>query len=433
MDIKALSLYQLLEQVKAAFKNTLPFSWWIVAEISELKVNYSGHCYLELIEKEEAGEAIRAKARATIWASVFRMLQPYFESVTHTRLEAGMKVMIKVTAEFHELYGFSLNISDIEPSFTIGELARQKLEVINRLKSEGVFDMNKDLVFPEIPGRIAVISSKTAAGYGDFRDQLMKNPYGYRFHIRLFPAVMQGEEAERSIISALDNIYANEDSYDITIMIRGGGSQSDLNCFNSYLLCSHICQFPLPVLTGIGHEQDETIADLVAHTRLKTPTAVAEYLIDCYREVDEAINERSVSLNDLVLARIGDEKEKLDRILLKLKPAVKNILTDHNRDLQLKGVHFNSHIRQCLFKESQTIQSRKVRLNTVTRELFNNSKHRLDLLEKKKDYLDPFLILKRGYSITYHNGKALKSPGMVSKDEIIETRLAEGNIKSKTI
>ncbi|MFO7370032.1 MAG: exodeoxyribonuclease VII large subunit [Bacteroidales bacterium] len=433
MDKKAVSLYELLEQVKSAFRKTLPFSYWIVAEISELKVNYSGHCYLELIEKEETGETIRAKARATIWASVFRMLQPYFESVTRTRLAAGMKVMIKVTAEFHELYGFSLNVSDIEPSFTIGELARQKLEVISRLKSEGVFDMNRDLVFPEIPRRIAVISSKTAAGFGDFKDQLLKNPFSYRFSIRLFPAVMQGEEAEQSIISAMDSIYANENSFDITVMIRGGGSQSDLNCFNSYLLCSNICQFPLPVLTGIGHEQDETIADLVAHTRLKTPTAVAEYLIDCFREVDEAINERSVSLNDLVTQRVADEKEKLDRMLLKLRPAVKEILTDRNRNLQLLGVNLKNHVRQHLLKESQTTGSRKVSLNNVTREFMNNHKHRLDLLERKKNYLDPFLILKRGYSITYHNGKALKNPDLVSSDEILETRLAEGNLKSKTI
>lgn len=433
MDNKALSLYQLLEQVKSAFKSALPFSWWIVAEISELKVNYSGHCYLELIEKEETGEAIRAKARATIWASVFRMLQPYFESVTRTRLAAGMKVMIKVTAEFHELYGFSLNVSDIEPSFTIGELARQKMEVINRLKSDGVYDMNRSLDFPEIPKRIAVISSKTAAGFGDFKDQLIRNPFGYRFDIRIFPAVMQGEEAEQSIINAMDSIFANEDSYDIIVMIRGGGSQSDLNCFNSYLLCSHICQFPLPVVTGIGHEQDETIADLVAHTRLKTPTAVAEYLIDCYREVDEAINERSANLNDLVTQRVDDEKEKLERMFLKLKPAVKNILTDHHRNLQLLGVNLKSHVKHHLLKESQTTGSRKIRLNTVTREFVNNRKHKLDLLEKKKNYLDPFLILKRGYSITYHNGKALKNPALVSKDEIIETRLAEGNVKSKTI
>ena len=326
MDNKALTLYQLLGQVKEALRNTLPFSWWVMAEISELKVNLSGHCYLELIEKEDAAESIRAKVRAIIWSSVFRMLQPYFETTTHTRLTAGIKVMVKVTAEFHELYGFSLIITDIEPSYTVGEMARQKQEVINRLKTEGVFDMNKALIIPALPGKIAVISSKTAAGFGDFMDQLTGNPSGYKFYMKLFPAVMQGDEAEQSIIHAFDRIYAHEDFFDVVVIIRGGGAQSDLNCFNSYWLAAHICQFPLPVLTGIGHEQDETIADLVAHTRLKTPTAVAEFIISLYQQADENIKELSMALFDVVSEKVSVEKERLNEFLFTLKPAVKEIL-----------------------------------------------------------------------------------------------------------
>jgi exodeoxyribonuclease VII large subunit len=276
MDQKAISLCELLAQVKSALKNTLPFSWWIRAEISELKANYSGHCYLELIEKNDLTDTIKAKVKATIWSSVFRMLQPYFETTTQTKLVAGIKVMIKVSADFHELYGFSLNVTDIEPSYTIGEMARQKLEIINRLKTEGVFEMNRSLSIPEIPCRIAVISSKTAAGLGDFMDQLSGNQYGYKFYIQLFPAAMQGLEAEQSVIEALDKVNRYEEFFDVVVLIRGGGAQSDLSCFNSYWLNFNICQFTLPVLTGIGHEQDETIADLVAFKRLKTPTAVAE-------------------------------------------------------------------------------------------------------------------------------------------------------------
>jgi len=433
MDNKALTLYHLLGQVKSALKNTLPLSWWVMAEISELKMNYSGHCYLELIEKDDAGESIKAKVRATIWSSVFRMLQPYFETTTHTRLTAGIKIMIKVNAEFHELYGFSLNITDIEPSFTIGELARQKQEIINRLKAEGVFEMNKTITFPELPRIIAVISSKTAAGLGDFMDQLTGNPFGYKFHIKLFPAVMQGDEAEQSIINAFDLIYAYEEFFDAVVIIRGGGAQSDLNCFNSYWLTSNICQFPLPVLTGIGHEQDETIADLVAHTRLKTPTAVAEFLISCYRKVDEKINERSLVLCDIVSEKVKAEKEQLNRFLLLLKPAVKERLAACSGHLHLLSANFKGMVKQLLLKESGTINTRDVYLKTLVKEFLNIRKHALDILEKKNDYLDPFLILKRGYSVTYYNGKALKNSSWVPKDEVIETKLAEGTIKSKTL
>ena len=433
MENQALSLYQLLGKVKTAVKNNLPDSWWVIAEISELKVNYSGHCYLELIEKESAGESIKAKTRATIWSSVFRMLQPYFETTTKTRLAAGIKVMVKVTAEFHELYGFSLNITDIEPSFTLGELALQKQEIINRLKAEGIFEMNQMLPMPELPGKVAVISSGTAAGFGDFMDQLNGNLYGYKFYVKLFPAVMQGDEAEQSIIRALDNIFTREDFFNVVVIIRGGGAQSELNCFNSYWLASHICQFPLPILTGIGHEQDETIADLVAHTRLKTPTAVAEYLIEKYRQADERINELSMTLFDSVTEKVSQEKERLNRFLFLLKPAVKERLADGSGNLRYLTASLSGSVKQLLIRESGSYGTKYTRLKTVTKEFLITEKHKHEVLEKKNDYLNPFLILKRGYSITYHKGRALKNPSQVVKDEIIDTRLAEGMMKSKTI
>ncbi len=282
MENNPLSLCELLGSVKMTLKNHLTPSFWVIAEISELKVNYSGHCYLELIEKDSGGESIKAKVRATIWSSAYRMIQAYFESATRSKLAAGMKVMVKASVEFHELYGLSLNITDIEPSYTVGEMALKKQEIINRLIAEGVFGMNKSLSLPDLPRRIAVVSSKTAAGFGDFMDQLLKNDFGYKFYVKLFPAAMQGAEAEQSIIAALDAVFEAESQFDLVVIIRGGGSQSDLNCFNSYWLACHICQFPLPILTGIGHEQDETIADLVANTRLKTPTAVAEFLIGIF-------------------------------------------------------------------------------------------------------------------------------------------------------
>jgi exodeoxyribonuclease VII large subunit len=433
MQNKALSLFDLLNQVKLALKNALPFSWWVMAEISELKVNYSGHCYLELIEKEDTDDSIRAKVRATIWASVFRMLQPYFETTTHTKLAAGIKVLVKVNAEFHELYGFSLNITDIEPSYTVGELVRQKQEIISRLKAEGVFNMNKELPFPELPCRIAVISSKTAAGYGDFMDQLTQNPFGYKFYVRLFSAVMQGEEAEQSIIHSLDRIFTYEDFFDLVVIIRGGGAQSELNCFNSYLLTSHVCQFPLPVLTGIGHEQDETITDLVAHTRLKTPTAVAEFLIDLFRQADEKINDLSVSLFEIVSSKVKEETGMLDRYSLLLKPAAKKQLLSFKTNLRILGTNLNGDVKRFLLKESGVMNRRSDRVKNLTMEYLHNRQHTIDMLFRKNTYLDPFLILSRGYSVTYYKGKALKSPSLVADNEIIETRLAEGIMKSKKL
>jgi exodeoxyribonuclease VII large subunit len=454
VENQSLSLYQLLGQVKSSLKNSLPSAYWVVAEISELKVNFNGHCYLELIEKESTGESIKAKARATIWASVYRMIQPYFETTTRSSLAAGMKVMVKATAEFHELYGFSLNIIDIEPSYTLGEMARQKQEIISRLVAEGVFEMNKSLSLPELPRRIAVISSRTAAGLGDFMDQITRNDFGYKFYVKLFPAIMQGEEAEQSIIAALDAIFRYEWFFDLVVIIRGGGAQSELICFNSYWLAYHICQFPLPVLTGIGHEQDETIADLVAHTRLKTPTAVAEFLIGLFRQADERINDLYIALTDAATDLVGTEKERLSRYFYLLKPGVRKNLTENAGNLHLLGIKIQSSAgrliqhesgilrrrgdllnrlsNECLIVASHQIKMRSQQIREYSLKLLEHTRHTLDLLDKKCIYLDPFLILKRGYSVTYYKGKAIKDPKIVPEKADIETRLAGGILKSKT-
>ncbi len=453
MDKNPLSLYELLGGVKISLKSSLPPALWVTAEISELKVNYSGHCYLELIEKDSSGESIKAKARATIWASVYRMIQPYFESATRSKLAAGMKVMVKASVEFHELYGFSLNITDIEPSYTVGEMALKKQEIINRLVAEGVFEMNKSQILPDLPRRIAVVSSQTAAGYGDFMDQLVRNDFGYKFYVKLFPAVMQGAEAEQSIVEALDAVFEQEAFFDLVVIIRGGGSQSDLNCFNSYWLAYHICQFPLPVLTGIGHEQDETIADLVAHTRLKTPTAVAEFLIGLFRQADQKINDLSVTLAELATELVDIEKSRFTKFMLSLKPAVRKYLASCSGNLQVQGIHVKGYTKQMLLSEEGVVRRRGDRLNRMSRQLLlvsghrialtsgriqgnsrkyaDREKHLLEMLEKKCMYLDPFLVLKRGYSVTYYNGKAVKDPLTVPDHGELSTRVAEGILKSK--
>ena len=278
--IKSISLLELNKNIQETINNGFTESVWVVAEISEIKVNRNGHCYLELIEKDALNDSIIAKTRATIWAFTFRMLKPYFENAAGHELTVGLKVLISANVEFHELYGLSLNITDIDPNYTLGDLAQQKAETIKTLKDDGVYEMNKDLPFPIVPQKIAIISSETAAGYQDFINQLKNNSGEYKYYTKLFPSVMQGIQAEDSIIKSLEKIYNHEDFFDIVVIIRGGGSQSDLQCFNSYPVASNVAQFPLPVITGIGHDKDESVVDVVSHEKLKTPTAAAEYIIE---------------------------------------------------------------------------------------------------------------------------------------------------------
>ena len=433
METVTLTLHDLLLKVKAAIKDSCAETSWIIAEISEMKVNYSGHCYMELIEKDPESDAIKARARATIWSTVFRMLQPYFETTTHTKLGAGLKIMVKVNAEFHEVYGFSLNITDIDPTYTIGDIARKRLEIINRLKMEGVFDMNRELILPALPQKIAVISSQTAAGYGDFTDQLINNAYGYKFYVKLFPALMQGDEAEKSVIGALDRIFKYEHFFDVVVIIRGGGSRSDLGCFDSYWLACHICQFPIPVLTGIGHEQDESIADMVAHTCLKTPTAVAEFLLNIYRNEDSKINELTDALNENVTRILGDEKSILGHYSLLLKPLVKQQVNDKRSMIRIMGINLSSAVKRAVNINISMVEKRKYELLSRIRSLFTEQKHHLNSLGDRNNYLNPFNILQRGYSVTYYKGKVVKDPGLIGEDEILDTRLAGGMLKSKSI
>ena len=281
-----IGLYQLNSLVKQELKNRFPDTFLVIAEIADVKENRSGHCYLELVEKREGDDAVIATARATIWAFTYRMLKPYFETTTGKSLQRGIKVLVSVEIVFHELYGYSLNIKNIDPTFTVGDLERKRKEIIDRLTQEGVIDMNRELELPMLPKTIAVISSPTAAGYGDFTDQLHRNVYGYAFHTKLFPAVMQGEKTTESVIAALERIYEYESLFDVVVIIRGGGSQTDLGSFDSYDLAANVAQFPIPVLAGIGHERDETIVDRVAYRSVKTPTAAAAFLIERFNEAE---------------------------------------------------------------------------------------------------------------------------------------------------
>ena len=386
----------------------MPDFYWVVAEINELQVNNAGHCFLELVEKDTASEKITAKARATIWAYHFRMLSPYFETISGQRLSVGLKVMLKASIEFHEIYGMSLNITDINPAFTIGDLALQRRAIIQQLMEEGVFGMNRELELPQAPQRIAVISSKTAAGYGDFVNQLHNNPYGYAFQHRLFQATMQGAEAEASIINALEDIFEIEERFDIVVLIRGGGSQSDLNCFNSYGLAACIAQFPLPVVTGIGHERDETIADMVACLPLKTPTAVAEFIIQQAMSLHAILQELSERLNDAGEYTIRNSADKIQRLSHRLLTIIHSYARSQDRKIHELHIRLANAAQRFLLRKKQEI----VRL------------------EDKLHLLDPVNMLIRGYSITSIDGKVVRSAKELKKGKEIETIFHDGKIES---
>ena len=448
----ALSLLELNTGIKEVVKAGMERSYWVIGEISEIKVNYSGHCYLELVQKDEESDQIVARSRATIWAQTFRLIKPYFETTTGQMLVSGLGILVKVSVEFHELYGLSLNILDIEPTYTVGELAVRKQKIIDRLTQEGVIEMNRELELPVLCRKIAVISSETAAGYGDFMDQLHHNAYRYKFYSKLFPAVMQGDDAEKSIIDALDKIYRFADFFDAVVIIRGGGSQTDLSCFNSYWLAYHITQFPLPVFTGIGHEQDDSVADIVAHTRLKTPTAVAEFLIGTMSRTEEFLDEVTEQIvseaglfldsrNDELLITIKDlqlsikdyqntNRSELIRYNNTLIDRSRKILYNQQLNLQRSEVTVEVMANKQL---ADGIQLTNLYLNTLKRELryrLGKARQELDAAGESIRLQNPQHILKKGYSITLKDNNSLKEVKSLNKGDTIETLLYKGKIRS---
>lgn len=408
VEQEPLGLFELNRQIRLRIQSGFPEAIWVVAEISDFSLNRNGHCYLELIEKEPDSDRILARSRATIWASAYRMLQPFFESTTGQELMPGIKILVKVEVEFHELYSISLNIKDIEPSFTIGDLARKRQMIIRKLEEAGVFDMNKELEMPLVPQKIAIISSPTAAGYGDFNDQLIKNQSAYIFYTHLFPAVMQGEDTASSIIGALDTIAGYGSFFDAVVIIRGGGSKLDLSSFDNFDLGLNVAQFPLPVITGIGHEQDDSIIDLVAHTRCKTPTAVAEFLISRVEEFEIRLDVSVKSTVDIVHSYLLDEKSSISRIMEGMRLRVKGF-TDY-RGLALTQL--------------------LIRLKSSITQYFRLRHDALARFEQVSTLKDPLNILKMGYSITLKDGKPVKSVVQVNQGDHLTTQLSDGQVNS---
>jgi exodeoxyribonuclease VII large subunit len=372
--------------VRAAIEEQLPLRYWVTGELSEVRATSVGHCYIELIERDEATGEISAKARGTIWSRVYSLLRPYFLEQTGRDFSVGLKVLLQVSVNFHEVYGFSLDVCDIEPAYTIGDMARQRMLIVQRLTDEGVINLNKELPFPLLPKRVAVISSASAAGYGDFCDQLNGNLYGFNFKVALFQSPMQGSKVEEGIISALDAIARDADEWDVVVIIRGGGATSDLSCFDTYDLANNCAQFPLPIVTGIGHQRDDTLLDIVAHTRVKTPTAAAELLIHTMLMQADKIASFCRAIPDAVSRRIADERRRVDMLVQRLPVSVAMML--------------------------------------------QQQRHRLAIWEQQLQASSPDRILAKGYTLTLCNGRVVRSASQLSAGQELTTRFADGEVTS---
>lgn len=409
MTTTPLSLYELNNRVHGVLDRYLSGPLWLQAELSEVRYHANGHCYVEFVQKDVRTNALIAKARGTIWANVFHLLRPYFERETGQTFTSGIKVLVEVQVEFHELYGYSLTVTDIDPTYTVGDMARMRKEILKRLEDEGVLTLNKELLMPRLPQRIAVISSPTAAGYGDFCNQLLHNPYGLSFYPCLFPAVMQGERVEESVIEALNAINASLDCWDVVVIIRGGGAVSDLTGFDSYLLAANCAQFPLPIITGIGHERDDTVIDLIAHTRVKTPTAAAEVLIGKMHEEALHLNDLADYLYASIEKRIGDENQKLQNLLLRLP------MTWSTRHM----------------KELHRLEKLKVNAEGKVGLTMQQAHHRLAMLTQRVEASDFHRILKRGFALVVKNGKVMTDAGQLAEEDQVQIRMASGELDVK--
>ncbi|PWL27207.1 MAG: exodeoxyribonuclease VII large subunit [Roseivirga sp. XM-24bin3] len=401
-----MSLYELNSLIKSELQNSMAPSYWVIAEISELRENVKGHCYMELVEKER--NFIQAKIRANIWAYTYRTIKQQFNQATGSPLKAGIKVLFNVSINFHEVYGMSLTVNNIDPNFTIGEKTKQREETIKKLREEGYLELNKALPLPLVPQRLAIISSSTAAGYGDFMDQLSNNAQQHDFKTETFNAVMQGNETEESIGKALANIKERSSEFDLIVIIRGGGAQTDLDSFDAYGLAKLIAAAPLPVLTGIGHERDETIADLVSNTSLKTPTAVAEFIINGMDRFYNSIYELNIRLERGI-------RDKFSR--------AKDQLAHQGHRLERAG---STYIKQA----DNLLRDKAHMLKFASKAKVEKQKNSLDNLQNKIKLIDPENVFKRGYSITLKNGRSINNQEVMVGDNLV-TKNHQSTIKSK--
>jgi exodeoxyribonuclease VII large subunit len=432
MDEK-LTLTELQLIIRDSLYMALPDMYWVKAEISEINENYAGHCYMELIEKNNDDKNVRARIKAIIWCKKYRFLGSLFQNSTGESLRAGIKVLVRVKIEYHELYGLSLIVCDIDPAYTMGELALKRQLIIKRLESEGVFTMNKEMQLPFSLQRIAIISSRTAAGYADFVNHLNTNSFHYVFYTKLFESPMQGEDTESGIISALDNIAAHSDMFDIVVIIRGGGSQIDLSWFDNYSIAYHITQFPIPVITGIGHEKDMSVTDMVAHLALKTPTAVADFIIERMVEVENRMMEVWNSIRDHARIIVERNKHLVESSAMKLMQQSGIMISGARLIPAGQGQRLCSATKIAIYNKQRLLENSGKNLNAVIRNYLMRKKSDFLNLEKTLDLMNPENVLKRGYTITSLNGKIVKSAREIKVDDVIDTTFADGKTRSKVI
>ena len=428
--VNHLSLYELNSLVRDVISMSLPDSYWVEAELSEAREGYGGHCYMELIEKDEHSNTPIAKAHASCWRNRWMLLKPQFERVTGQRIHAGMKVLLKVHAQFHENYGFSWIVDDIDPTYTMGDMARKRMEIIQTLKEEGVFDLQKELKLPMFCQRIAVISSATAAGYGDFCNQLADNGYGLQFTTALFAATMQGEGVEQSVISALNRINEEWENWDCVVIIRGGGATSDLSGFDTLALAENVANFPLPIITGIGHERYESVLDMISFQRVKTPTAAAAFLVDHLTEVYARIEDAQEAIVNYVKRRLQVERMKFERLSTQIPTLFSLVKVRQSNRLDQLLNRLKVKAERIPADGLHRLEMLEARLKEPVARKLERELHRIDMLSQRAIAQDPERLLSRGYSITLKDGKSIKEASQLKAGDEIETRFAKGVAKA---
>ena len=408
---EVLTLFELNSLIHDVIEENFDEQYWVTGELSDVSTPaFGGHFYGELVQKDEESDRIVARARITCWARNYNIIRLRFQKEAGETLRKGLQVKLLVEINFHEQYGYSLNVVDIDSTFTLGDLAKRRREILQQLEKDGILHDNQSLSLPRLLKRIAVISSATAAGYGDFCHQLEDNDYGFHFDIQLFPSVMQGEPVPEGIIAALEAIL-QEGEFDLVVIIRGGGASSDLSDFDSYELAACIALYPLPVLTGIGHERDETVLDYVAHTRVKTPTAAATFIIEHQAEEAALLDDLYQRITYSAKEQIQREKQRLEHQRAVLPLRFTNLIQDKQSSLRL-------------FRQ---------RLLTAIPQQFEREHHRQELLKKRLEILDPKLLLKRGYTITTCGGKLVRNFESLAEGEVLTTQTDKGEIYSKVV
>ncbi len=422
-----LTLSQLNSLVREVIELSMPNDYWVTVELASVRDSH-GHCYMELVEKDDRTNTPIAQARACCWRNTWMRLSPKFIHDTGQALHSGLKVLLRLHANFHEAYGFSWTVTDIDPSYTMGDMARRRQEILRTLKEQGVIDMNKTLHISPFALHIAVISSATAAGYGDFCRQLADNEYGFRFQTQLFPAIMQGEQVQDSIIGALEAINEQASLFDAVVIIRGGGSTADLSGFDTLPLAENVANFPLPIITGIGHDRDQSVLDIIACVSQKTPTAVAAFLIGNLADTMTMIDDCSQRITRSVSQRMQNERFAIQHLEQRITAALRlRTMQEKNRLAQCQS-RFSHAVTNRLLKEQNRIDKATQRIPWLVAGTMERERHRLEMIEQRAKAVDPKNILRRGYSITIHNGSAITDSRQLAIGDDVTIMLASGTV-----